>query len=89
LNETEIKNYESSLKKLNADEQYRLWMHKRYSDFKELLIDHLGSQDTKLSKPNMLKVKMNNLTIFMRIRIFHNNFKLIIEPMFECLVRAS
>jgi hypothetical protein len=55
LNETELKNYESSLNKLNADEQYRLWMHKRYTDFKELMIDYINTNDQK-DPTNVLKV---------------------------------
>jgi hypothetical protein len=47
LNETELKHYESSSNKLNAEEQYRLWMHKRYTDFKELMIDYLIENDHK------------------------------------------
>ena len=59
-----MKNYESSSNKLNAEEQYRLWMHKRYNDFKELMIDYLKSSSDQKQPNNALTVWLINFKIY-------------------------
>jgi hypothetical protein len=60
--------FENSVKKLNADEEYRLWMNKRYAEFKESLIEVLSqtNAETKRQKhSHVIKVilKLMNLLI--------------------------
>ncbi len=42
--------FESSAKKLNADEEYRLWMNKRYAEFKESLIEVLSQTNAETKR---------------------------------------
>ena len=55
LSVNELKIYESGVNKLNADEQYRLWMHNRYTDFKQTMLDYLSRNEQKL-EANIVKV---------------------------------
>ena len=54
LDQEQLNLYEKS-DKLNADEKYRLWMNKRYNDYKELLIDYLNGEQ-KSSRKSGIKV---------------------------------
>jgi outer membrane lipoprotein-sorting protein len=63
LNASEIELYENSSKKLNADEEYRLWMNKRYMEYKNILLEFVG-------KTTNTEVKRNKHSHVIKVRHF-------------------
>ncbi|CAF0729897.1 unnamed protein product [Brachionus calyciflorus] len=58
-NQSEFDMFEKNVKNLNSDEKYRLWMHQRLNDLKQLLLDYLKNDTTK--SPKFASVKIASL----------------------------
>lgn len=51
LSENELKNLEDSTNpKVNAEDKYRVWIFKRYIDFKEVLVNELEEAESTSSE---------------------------------------
>ena len=55
LNENELKNLEDTTNpKVNAEDKYRIWLFKRFIDFKEVLVNEL--EETEATASELIKL---------------------------------
>ena len=50
LSESDFERFQSAANKLNADEEYRLWMNKRYAEFKSISLEILGNSGVEVKR---------------------------------------